>query len=816
MDLTDRLNESLAPTYRVERELGGGGMSRVFLATEITLGRSVVIKVLPPDMSTAFLAERFRREITLAAKLRHPNIVPLLAAGDAAGLLYYTMPFVEGETLRERIVPGRAVPVPEALHILRDIADALSYAHRHNVVHRDIKPDNVLLEHGHAVVADFGVAKALANASQTVTPATADISTVGVTFGTVAYMAPEQAAADPAIDHRADLYSLGVLAYELLTGATPFSGRTPHQTITAHMVETPQPIAIQCPDLPPAVADLVMRLLAKHPDRPGSAADVVNTLEGLARTVAPGIAELGPGQIVESGSRVAGSGMTTPHRYRAALAFGGVIALTVAAYGIPLLVRRGDGDGDGITTLTSASVPRAEARSVAVLPFDNTDRDAENEHFSEGLTDELIGALGKVRGLKVAARTSTFALKGKGLGVRAIGDTLGVAAVLEGSVRRSGNRLKVTVRLVDVADGGAIWSEVYDRQMKDVFSVQEEIARAIVAALDLSLTGDERGRLASAPTRDLEAYELYLKGRYNWNQRTRQNMETAIAYFDQAVQRDPKFALAYAGMASAYLNMSNYGYLPTGEAFGRARAAVDQAIALDPSLAEAQAARGFLLASSGDFVASEAAFRTAIQLNASYPPAHHFYSLLLIMLGRADDASRENIRALALDPLFRPANSGRGIILGLKRDFAGARRELQRSLKLAPNSATALYFLGLIEAHQGRYLEALTLLKRAHEEAPGFPGVKPALAFTLARLGRREESDSIVGELRADAKDGRTRINLALAEALMGDLDAAFAKLGPAGWDVPTLVELRTNPLLGPFRGDPRYARLLASLGLTP
>jgi len=812
MDLTRELQESLALAYTIEREIGGGGMSRVFLATETALGRRVVIKVLPADISSVSLAERFRREVSLVARLRHPHIVPLFAAGEAAGHLYYTMPFVEGETLRESLSAGRVNSLTLAVRVLREVTDALAYAHQHSIVHRDIKPENILLEGGHAVVTDFGVAKALTNAAEGVAPAATEITSLGVALGTVAYMAPEQAAGDPAVDHRADLYALGVVAYEILTGAAPFAGRLPHQTIIAHMVEQPVPIASTRPDLPPELADLVMKLLAKKPDdRPHLASDVLRALDDIVQTGAissPDVRAIGSG---------AGERATTTRRKSGAtwrrVAAGGAALLVaaLAGYAVVSVARSRLGAPAGSPSAASAAM-----NSVAVLPFANTDGNAENEHFSDGLTEELIGTLGKVQGLKVAARTSVFALKGKGLGVRALGDTLGVAALLEGSVRRSGNRLKVTVQLVSAKDGGAIWAEVYDRQMVEVFAVQEDIAQAIAGALDLNLTRGERASLAKRPTKDLEAYDLYLRGLYNWNQRTKPRMETAISYFEQAVARDPRFALPHAGMASAYINMSNYGYMPSGEALARAKSAATRAVALDPSLAEAQAALGFLLASSGSFTESEAAFRRAIKLNPSAASTYHFYSLLLIMRGRAPEAAENNRRALALDPFHPSANSGRGIILCLTREFPAARRELKRSLELSPNHPIALYNLGIIEAGEGRFAEALPLLQQAHRQAPLFPGVKPALAHTYRQLSRPQDADLIVAAMRGQGTDDRSLVNVGLSEAMSGNIDRAFALFERVRWDVPAVIELRTDPLLERLRADPRYPRLLGKIGVEP
>jgi TolB-like protein/Flp pilus assembly protein TadD/tRNA A-37 threonylcarbamoyl transferase component Bud32 len=805
MDLLSELQESLGAAYEFERELGSGGMSRVFVARDVALGRRVVFKVLPPELSSVIGAERFRREIALAAQLRHPHIVPLHTAGEADGLLYYTMPFVEGETLRSALNTGGKRSTSDCVRILRDIADALAYAHGCGVVHRDIKPENILLENRHAVVTDFGVAKALTSAARSNAVSPESLTTAGVTLGTVAYMAPEQAAADPATDHRADLYSLGVVAYELLTGAPVFGSRSPHQTVVAHMVETPTDIRERSRDLPPRLADLVMRLLAKQPDdRPQSATEVVDILEAIGTSPTTAEGDGHPFRRTHAPPVGRGAGILDRRSRLAAIAAATIIILVVAGYA---LTRRS-------TSRSAVTSTPVDVRSVAVLPFVNTSGDTENEHFTDGLTDELIGALGSVQNLKVAARTSSFALKGKELSVRAIGDTLGVANVLEGSVHRAGDRLRATVQLVSAADGKVLWSEQYNRDTRDVFAVQEEIAKAITSALNVRLSGAETARLAARPTSDLEAYDAYLKGRYEWNRRSRESLQSALAYFKRAAEIDPKFALAYVGTADTYASMANFNFLPASEALSLAEKAVRRAIALDSSLAEAYASKGFILATRATAVESERAFRRALELNPSYPEAHHYYSMLLTALGRAEEALDENGRTLALDPLSLSANANRGVILEAKGDFPGARSALERSLAMRSDFMVGLLHMGILDVAEGRYTEGLTRLRAAKLRAPGFPGIAPAIAYTYARLGQRARSDSVLKELRDGATDNRSRINLAMALAETGDLDGAFAIMQSATWDMTTLIQLHVDPLLAALRKDPRYLQLLAKIGL--
>ncbi len=454
-------------------------------------------------------------------------------------------------------------------------------------------------------------------------------------------------------------------------------------------------------------------------------------------------------------------------------------------------------------------------RSIAVLPFANVSGDSANEHLSDGITDELTTALSRVQGLRVAPRTVTSALKRRGLDAGTIADTLGVATVLDGAVWRAGDRLKVTARLVNVRDNRVLWSETYDREMRDVFTIQAELVRATLGALQGRQSLDEGAGFVARPTSDPEAYELYLRARYSWKLRSRERLEQAVLYYHRAIERDPAFAMAYAGLAETYVNLSNFGLLEPGEALARAGVAADRALALDPQLAEAHASKAFVLASTQDFRASEAAFRRAIDLNPSYTWARHYYTLLLLMLGRTDEALEQNRQALASDPLSLPANATRGIILLQRGDLTGADRELQRALTLSPKFQLTLYYLAVVRAAQGRYADAGQLLERAALQTPGFTGMPGARAVVFQRTGRERAADSLLAEVEAQARSGdeRARANLAFAHAALGRMDAAFALFDQVQWDVPALIELRADPLLQPMRSDPRYPALLQKIG---
>jgi len=442
----DRLHAALADRYALERELGRGGMATVYLARDLKHGRPVAIKVLRPEIASALGPERFLREIEVAARLTHPHILPLHDSGEAVGFLYYVMPFVEGDSLRDRLEREEQLPLEEALQVTREIADALSYAHSRDVVHRDVKPENILFQAGHAVVSDFGIARAItAAASGTLTEA-------GIPIGTPGYMSPEQALAKRHLDGRSDIYSLGCVLYEMLAGEPPFTGPTAQAVLARHSLDPVPPLRTVRQAVPLAIEQAVMKALEKVPaDRFATASEFADAL----RT-----------------PRASGPAPT-------------------------------------------AAIPK----SIVVLPFANLSPDPDNEYFSDGITEEIINALSQLPGLHVAARTSSFAFKGKSAGIAEVGARLKVATVLEGSVRKAGSRVRITAQLVNVADGYHLWSERYDRELDDIFAIQDAIARTIAHRLEVALAGPAGDMLVTPPTESLAAYQLYLKARYFWNQR---------------------------------------------------------------------------------------------------------------------------------------------------------------------------------------------------------------------------------------------------------------------------------------------------------
>jgi len=802
-ELRDRLQAALGDDYAIERELGGGGMSHVFLATERRLDRQVVIKLLPPDLAGGVSLDRFHREIQLVAKLQNPHIVPVITAGEADGVPFFTMPFVEGRSLRDMINAGTSMSITEGVNILRDVATALAYAHERGIVHRDIKPDNVLLSGGAAVVTDFGVAKAISTARQGTAPG-GSLTQIGFSLGTPMYMAPEQAAADPNTDHRADIYSFGVMAYELFAGKPPFAGRSPAALLAAQMTETPPPLSVARPDAPVPLVELVRRCLEKDPTRrPQEATGIIQALDQAL--VSSGHSALG----------IAAPVAATPARTNRnvlALAVGAIFV--VAATAGVIMSRR--------SAPTSAGADGI--RSVAVLPLENVGGSDSDRYFSEGITDELTSTLGKIPGLRVASRTSVFALKGKGMDAREIAKTLKVSTLLEGTIRRSGDRLRVTAQLTNASDGLALWSDTYERQMKDVFQVQDDITGSIASALRVALapTPNKQGLpkgTVPAGTEDLAAYDLYLRGRYFWHQRGNDALHRAADYFGQAIDRDPTFARAYAGLADALGLLPIYGSTPADSAFPLARKAAEKALSLDSTLAEAHTTLGLILKSTGEWEPAAAEFRRGLALDSTYATGHQWYAEVLIITGHVRAAVAELERARELEPLSPIINAELGYALGLAGRYQDGILAGQRAVELDSTLWTGHAFLAFTHAFAGEYDPATSGFRRAVALGSGLDPLLGALAFCLAKTGQADSARATIAPAEARAKGrGGSPIAMAMAHTGLGDRDAALKWLRRAAQEKdPWLYAMSINaPIFDAIRDDPRFAKAATTMKLDP
>ena len=751
-DALARLTAALADRYKIGRELGRGGMATVYLAEDRKHGREVAIKALRPELSASVDAERFLREINIAARLSHPHIVPLLDSGEAGGVLYFVSPYVPGGSLRERLVREGTLPVKEALAIAREAGAGLDFANRNGYVHRDVKPENILFADGHAVLSDFGIARACCGPEQDAEAeaAVAAVTEMGIAVGTPEYMSPEQVAGDERIETPGDVYSLACVVYEMLAGEPPFRGGSPHATMARHMTETPRPVRVLRPDVPLAVERALARALAKNPEeRFPSVAEFTAALEAeesnAGRTVA------------------------------------------------------------------------ATTRSVAVLPFVNASPDPENEYLSDGITDELINALAKVEGLRVSSRTSVFALKGKPQDIRVIGALLGASEVLEGTVRRAGDRLRITAQLSSTDDGRLLWSERYDRQLHDVFAIQDEIARTIVTTLRATSFADLAEPLRKRYTENVAAYGLYLRGRYEWNKRTQKGVVRAIEYFEQAIAADPKYALAYTGLADSYALHVDYRNIPASEGFERAKTYARKALELDETVAEAHASLAWsLFVYDWDWPGADREFRRAIALDPGYATAHQWYAFLLASQARMDESLVEGHTALELDPASVSIRRTLAWNYYYARRYDQVRHHASRAITMNPTQEESHRMLGLALALEGHFDEAVRVLR----EAAGLPGAgayaAANLGYVLALAGRRAEAEAILDELRERAqREYVTPVAFSTLYIGLGETDLALEWLERSyaerrGW----LAYLKVSPIFDPLRGQPRFQTLVRRMKL--
>ena len=788
-ELRDYLQTTLGDAYVIERELGGGGMSRVFVATETALGRRVVIKVLPPDTAAQVSIERFKREISVAAQLQQAHIVQLLSAGDAGGLPYYTMPFIEGESLRARLVRERELPISDAIGILKEVARALAHAHQHGVVHRDIKPDNVLLSGGSAMVTDFGVAKAL---SASTNADGADLTTSGVALGTPAYMAPEQASADPLVDHRADIYAFGVMAYELLTGQPPFAGRPPSATLAAHVKEEPEPVERRREAIPPALAHLVMRCLAKRPaDRPQSAGEIVRALDNVV-TPGTGLSPAAPSSgAIASTRRV--------RRWRAVAGLGLAAVLVAAVVGIALSSRR-----------TSAT---AAPKSIAVLPFTNLSGATDDEPFTDGLTIEVADRLEQLSGLNVkSASVAKAAVRDLQDDLRAIGQRLGVSWLLEGQVRHSESRMRIYVRLVNADNGTQQWSDQYDKDFKDQFAVTDSIARAIAGALRVRLGSRDEAQLARVATTSTEAHALYLQGLHQWNRRAYQNIQQAISLFEQAIAKDPNYAQAHAGLAMAYGVIPNYADVNNPVIIAAGEKAALRALELDSTSAEAHTALGWAHFSMYRNANAERELRRAIDLDSTFATAHQWLGLLMVRAGRFDEAIAEGKKAHELDPTAPVMYSSLAMAFVAAHRFAEADSVTRLLRAFLPDYANVYRNLTFTALAQHRTREAVAAATRYLDLAGSRQSFSVALlGVALAANGERARAETLLAELlERSRREPVSAGGIAMLYDALGDRARGVEWLARAVDQLTHLHNWARTWAFDGLRADPRGAAIFA------
>ena len=777
MGVPESVRQALADRYTIEREIGGGGMSRVFLAEETALGRRVVIKLLPAELSGSVSIERFRREIALAARLQHPHIVPLLAAGEIDGQPYFTMPYVEGESLRAGLSRGE-LSIAATISILRDLARALEFAHARGVTHRDVKPDNVLLAGTSAMLADLGVAKAISEAAED-----RPLTSVGVSVGTPAYMAPEQAAADPTTDFRADIYAFGAVAYEMLAGHPPFAGRSPQAMLAAHATLAPPLISALRPATPPRLADLVMRCLEKRPgDRPQSAAELMRVLDALG-TPADGLPALAPPPGAErSGRRI--------------LIAAGIAAACLLA------------GGAWWWRVGSRAPSAGQIRAIAVLPLENTSGDTTIDYLEDGVTDHVRDALNAVPGLTVKARSSSQQAKGRS--PHAIGAALGVGAVLQGTVSHSGTRLHVTTELVRTADDNALWSRTFDGQASELAGIQDTIAADVAKALGLSLAGGA-GPLASRGTADLGAYDSFLRGRAAYD---RLRFPQAVLFFREALARDPKFALAEGYLAMSYANEPTLDIGPIDSVDGLASAAAARALAIDSTVVEAYIAQSFVLLTEMRFGDALAPLARAMAIDSTNANLLTAYGITLVQAGRLDEGQRLARQAVERDPLSAQAVGIYSYILGLSGESKAAIAHMRTAQQLDPGNPLPYRALGYEFAFAGMPDSAVAAFEAGMRLDSVAFGGRSSLLFGYAAAGRWSDVDRQRAQLERESWE--PNYSRMVADLVEGDTAAAMTSLerGVAAREQYLgIISMPCDPLFDPLKTNRRFATLMGRIG---
>ena len=729
--------------YRLGRRLGAGGMGEVYSAVDVNLGRRVALKFLPPSLTAdPEMKARLFREARSAAVLSHPNIVTIYEVGETDGRPYLAMELVEGKTLHSVIADGET-PITRAIEITGHIADGLAEAHSKRVIHRDIKPSNILIDlKGRVKILDFGLAK-LESAEP--------LTQTGSTLGTLGYMSPEQVESGQ-VDTRADIFSLGVVMYQLFTGRSPFVRDNPPATLYAIVNDIPPKASTLRPQIPPAIDRIIEKAMAKLPARR------YQSVEELA---------------------------------------------------------------DDLRSIQNASTMSGrieQEQSIAVLPFADMSPAKDQEYFCDGLAEELINALSRLAGLKVVSRTSAFQFKGLNSDIRTIGDKLGVSTVLEGSVRKSGDRLRITAQLIAVADGMHLWSDKFDRTSDDLFAIQDEISATIVETMKMKLIPSEVAGLKQRRTQNLQAYDMYLQGRYFWNQRTHESIKRGLACFEKAIALDPEFALAYVGLADSLFIAYAFDFLSPGEAIPRAREIISTSLKLDPLSAEAHTSLASIQSyHDWNWTEAKKSYQKAIECNAQYATAHHWYAEILMITGDSSSARREFALALGLDPLSPIVNTMYGIFLYKSGELAEAASVLTKAIDLGSKIDTTYANLGYVFLDMGKRAEGTECFDKMLDMTDHNAFSVAMTALAASKIGDQERARILNAEILEKLKSEYIPPTLvSLAEWSVGNIESARLWIDKAFAVHDLELVFLTIPAFDEIRRDAHIASVVRKMGLNP